>query len=355
MYGKYLVSSGPQNLGTVGFFDISNPESIKLEWQESIPNMGDYAGFQNGFMFGGKIGNGKWIKYDLAARKTVLTGTIPGFSTSRYVYPIGNMLFVGDPGRDGPNGQNSMCDLYAHQEGPDSIGPTVLFADPPDGGIRQPLSTRVGIAFDEDVDSRLLDPAHVVVRPNGGAPIEGVYGQSNGVVNFTPTQPLRTNTTYEVVIAAGAVKDWTGNANVTPFSLRFSTGATVEGGVGVRGRISPWAAWRGKTRLIAERLSGQSALRVTLNEPEGAASGVPTHDASSSGASASSSRAEMELSDLSGRALAHTSVSLGELRKGWIWDWSQGRAGGDRKGFFVLRMRSGPLNLSRQVMLGSGY
>lgn len=344
MYGKYVVSTGPQNLGTVGFFDISNPESIKLEWQESIPNMGDYAGFQNGFMFGGKIGGGKWIKYDLAARKTVLTGTIPNYSTSRYVYPIGNMLFVGDPGRDGPNGQNSMCDIYAHQENPDSIGPTVLFADPPDGAIHQPLSSRIGIAFDEDIDNRLLDPAHLSIRPKDGAPIPGVYGQSNGVVNFTPAQPLKLNTTYEVVLAPGAIKDWTGNANALGYMLRFSTGATVDGGPASGIRPGPRAMWRARTRLLAESLPGRSALLLTFKD------GLDVSAASVAGSAGS--RAEVELSDLAGRSLAHARVPMGDLRNGWVWDWAQGRAA--PKGFFVVRMSSGGLRFSRQVMLGAG-
>lgn len=335
MYGKYLVTSGPQNMGEVGFFDISDPTAISLEWSEVIPGMGDYAGFQNGFMFGGKINNGEFIKYDIKARKVVLHGTIPNKNTSRYCYPLGNMLWIGDAGRDGMNGTNNMSDLFVHQARPDSIPPTIMFTSPANGQPRQAVTSRVGIAFDEEVDNRTLTTGNIVVRVKGteGA-IPGVYGHTMGVVNFTPDQPLLANTTYEVVVKAGSVKDWTGNAIPTEYGLRFSTGSTVEGGAWVNSvGTRPVAAWKPRPRLSGETLAGGTGLRLSLQGdlPPGMAR-----------------NGHVTLADMSGRIRLSAAVDAEALvRRGSI-DLG---AAGLGKGVYRARLDAGAVSLSCAVFI----
>ena len=139
--------------------------------------------------------------------------------------------------------------------------------------------------------------------------------------------------------AKSAIKDWTGNANEAGFMLRFSTGATVDGGPISGLRPVARATWRANTRLLADGLPGSSALLLTFKD------GL--------GVSTAASRAEVELSDFSGRRLAHAAVAVEDLRKGWVWDWAQGREA--PKGFFMVRMTAGGLRVSRQVMLGAGF
>lgn len=310
-YGKYIVTTGPKNMGRTAFFDYSNPEDIRLEWEEEIAASGDYAHFQNGYLFGSKLDGGKWVKYDIAARKVALTGTVPGSGTglnrpTRYAIPLGNMLFLGDPDNDG-NGIGdgvtgaSVSGLFVHQARPDSIGPSLLFADPPDGAVRIPLTGRVGLAFDEEVDNRLLHPGVVQVRPVGGAPIAGDYGHTLGVVNFTPKQKLAANTTYEVVVPQGALKDWTGNGNAKPVLLRFSTGSILSAGIGAR--PSQRATWRLRPRLSAAR-DGSGEWRLRLQGWEDLPAGTPIR---------------VEFSDAAGRPLQALRTSAEDLRAGTTW------------------------------------
>lgn len=335
MYGNYLVTSGPQNMGEVGFFDIGDPTAIKLEWREVIDGMGDYAGFQNGFMFGGKINNGEFIKYDIKARKVVLKGVIPNKSTSRYCYPMGNMLWIGDAGRDGMNGTNNMSDLFVHQARPDSIPPSVLFVNPSNGEPRLPVTARIGIAFDEEVDNRTLNSENISVRAKGStAAVAGVYGHTMGVVNFTPDQPLQANTTYEVVVKAGSVKDWTGNAIAGEFGFRFSTGPSVEGGAWTNavGNHSV-AAWKPRARLSGEFRSGQGLLfRLQGDSPAGM-----------------SRNGRITLADMSGRVRMDVTVDTDALARGFVLDpGSTARLG---KGIYRARLQAGAATLSCAVFV----
>ncbi|GEM_PF-3897884 len=335
MYGKYLVTSGPQNLGEVGFFDISDPTAISMEWSEVVPGMGDYAGFQNGFMFGGKINNGEFIKYDIKARKVVLTATIPNKNTSRYCYPIGNMLWIGDAGRDGMNGTNNESDLFVHQERPDSIPPSVMFVNPSNGQPRQAVTSRIGIAFDEEVDNRTLNSDNITVRAKGSTTaISGVYGHSMGVVNFTPDQPLLANTTYEVVVKAGSVKDWTGNANKDEFGFRFSTGSTVDGGAWINSvGNAQVAAWKPRARLTGESRFGDLVFKLVGDAPRN----MPRSG-------------RIVLADLSGRARLSVPVETDALAQGWTLD--EGATAKLGRGYYRARLEAGAVTLSSAIFVG---
>lgn len=336
MYGYHLVTSGPQNLGSVGFFDIRDPMAIKLDWQEAIPGNGDYAGFQNGFLFGGAINSGRWVKYDIKERKVVLNGTVPGRTTSRYLYPMGNMVWIGDAGRDGMNGSNNMSELFAHQANPDSIPPTVLYNNPANGAPNQAVTSRIGIVFDEEVDNRTLTSAQIEVRPRGGPPIAGTYGHTMGVVNFTPSAQLLPNTTYEVVVKSGGVKDWTGNGTPCDFTFKFSTGASVEGGPATGNERCPNAVhtrteYKPFTRLAGEWIS-ESGLRIRLQGevPRGMAR-----------------IGRLTIADMNGRVRVDTKLETADLAKGWTLE--ERGASSLPRGFYRLRLEAGKARLQGSV------
>ena len=335
MYGKYLVTSGPQNEGTVGFFDISDPTAINMEWSETVAGMGDYAGFQNGFMFGGKINNGEFVKYDIKARKTVLHAIMPDKHTSRYVYPMGNMLWVGDAGRDGNNGSANESNLFVHQARPDSIPPSVMLVNPANGEPRLATTARIGIDFDEEIDNRTLTAENISVHVKGSnAPVAGVYGHTMGVVNFTPDQPLLANTTYEVVVRAGGVKDWTGNAITGEYGFRFSTGATVDGGAYPNSvRLNAPRAWSARARLVGESIAGFGGLSFRL---QGSPAGM-------------SRTGRLSIADMNGRERVSVSLDTDALSRGWTLD--AGLAGGLGRGIYRARLVSGSANLSCAVFV----
>jgi hypothetical protein len=213
------VTTGPKNEGEVGIFDYRDPSDLKLVWQGKIDGMGDYAHFQNGVMYGSKISSRNWIKWDFEKRQTMQTGTTGDVASSRYVVPLGNMLWVGDP--DGNDGNNIA--LIAHAQEPDKQGPKVLFAHPLDGEKGLPVTSRIGLALDEEIDNRSASVASFTVSPVGGAPLEGTYTHGMGILNFTPRVPLLPGTTYEVVVPANGLKDPSGNGAPVAYASKFTT------------------------------------------------------------------------------------------------------------------------------------
>lgn len=230
IYGSYIITTGPVNEGKISVFDFKDPENLTRVMaldRNPLPGMGDYAHFQNGIMYGGSIFQENFIKADINDNFKVLLNRKTGNRTSRYVIPFGNMLLVGDHANSNAGSPGSHAALFVHDSRPDSIGPSVLYVNPPNGAMNQALTSRIGLALDENVDTRDLDAGRVMVRPAGGQPLAGQWTHSLGVANFTPAQPLVRGLTYEVVMPAGVLKDWMGNSNPREFLSRFSTGGTL--------------------------------------------------------------------------------------------------------------------------------
>jgi hypothetical protein len=251
------------------------------------------------------------------------------------------MVWIGDAGRDGTNGTNNMSEMFVHQANPDSIPPTVLYNNPANGAPNMALTSRVGIVFDEEVDNRTLNSANIEVRPAGGPPIAGVYGHTMGVVNFTPSAPLLPNTTYEVVVKSGGVKDWTGNATPCEFSFRFSTGAAVAGGPATGNErcvtaVHSRTEYKAVARLAGEWVRGRGLrLRMDGDAPRGMAR-----------------MGRLTLADMNGRIRVDMRIETAGLAEGLTLDAS--RTDGLARGFYRLRLDAGTARLSGAVAVTGG-
>ena len=68
-----------------------------------------------------------------------------------------------------------------------------------------------------------------IVQPLGGSPIAGqLIFAFDDILTFTPDQPLQADTTYEVILPEGGIKDAAGNG-MEAYSFTFSTGSSVGG------------------------------------------------------------------------------------------------------------------------------
>jgi YVTN family beta-propeller protein len=76
----------------------------------------------------------------------------------------------------------------------------------------------------DQIDVTSLTTNSFIVRPLGGTAVPGTYSTQMGMINFAPDLPLNANTTYEVVLPAGGIRDVVGNGLSTDFYSRFSTG-----------------------------------------------------------------------------------------------------------------------------------
>jgi DNA-binding beta-propeller fold protein YncE/mono/diheme cytochrome c family protein len=136
------------------------------------------------------------------------------------VTPMGNLVYIG-------NDHGYRSGFIVHDRNPDTTPPKVRQVSPRPGALKQATSSRIGIALTDNILPESIDAASFIVRPRGGAALAGTYSVQLGIVNFAPAEPLAPNTTYEVLLPAGGLKDYAGNALAAPFSARFTTGERV--------------------------------------------------------------------------------------------------------------------------------
>ncbi|MGL5017913.1 MAG: discoidin domain-containing protein [Luteolibacter sp.] len=141
-----------------------------------------------------------------------------------FLTPLGNLLALGS---DHNNDRKIIISVSGTER--DTLPPHSLFTSPADGTINQHVLSRVGISFSDWVDPKSVDSSTIKIRNVvSGEIVPGSYSVMMGIVNFVPTNPLGLNSTYDVILSAGGVKDQVGNAVPSELRLaRFSTGSEV--------------------------------------------------------------------------------------------------------------------------------
>jgi hypothetical protein len=221
------------------------PSAIKVVAQPKIGvDKGGYCTLQDHFAICGQSADG-WHKIDL----TNETNPMPvGQGVMGGAYPVpggdfdfattmGNLVFQGNDHDTEPG-----SGFIPHQMAPDTAPPMVLKVYPEDQAVKQPLSTRVTVFFTDELDLDAVSGTSIILRKAGGLPVDAVLSHSStNAISIGPKQALETNSTYEVVVSAGGVKDIMGNAIVGSTISRFSTGAMiappVDGGTTTGGAV----------------------------------------------------------------------------------------------------------------------
>jgi|GEM_PF-2288786 len=195
--------------------DVSDPTNIRLIHNSLVIAHGQYGATQDQFFFNGcqsDIVKVDTTNFTIAGRGGLGVENPDNGS----VTPIGNLVYVG-------NDHGSGSGLICHQTSPDNRGPEVNMISPANNSANQAHTSRVGITLTDNIDLRFVNSGSFIVRPLGGSAISGKYSSTNSTVNFWPDQRLSANTTYEVVIPAGGIKDWAGNPTASTFTSRFTT------------------------------------------------------------------------------------------------------------------------------------
>ncbi|MEM1247498.1 MAG: Ig-like domain-containing protein [Acidobacteriota bacterium] len=216
----------PYRTGGNGMRVVDATDPSDLRFLADTPLPGDasmYIQFQDEFAFMGSH------KVDMRTFQSVLRfddGPYAGVSvdTSQFLLPLGNLLVTGGIGA------NQGMAVWAHQAAPDTRGPSVGFHIPQSGRTGYPVGAPISLLIHETLETpTIVNGDTFLVRPLGGSAIAGQLTYSfNDVLTFTPDSDLQQNTTYEVVVTAGGIKDAAGNGMVG-YSFTFSTGASVGG------------------------------------------------------------------------------------------------------------------------------
>ena len=117
--------------------------------------------------------------------------------------------------------------IIPHQAEADNTPPKVNMVIPKDNAANQAVTSRVGITLTDAVNPASVTASSFVVKESGGSAVPGKYSMYKSIVNFSPDEPLEVGTTYEVLVPAGGITDYMGNAITEPFNSRFSTGSEV--------------------------------------------------------------------------------------------------------------------------------
>lgn len=222
---KMIISArGNTNNAVFGTYDVSDPVNIKKLTTLNIGNSAEqlYCSTQDEYIFQGcqyeivKIDASNITSQRVVGRGSVVT-TNPDHGQ---VTPFGNLIFAG-------NDHGSGSGLFVHQMAPDKKAPMVNMVVPKSNDVNRALTSRVGITLTDNILYETINRNTFIVRPVGGEALAGKYSHQTSMVNFSPDQPLLANTTYEIVVPAGGMKDYAGNPTTTTFTSYFSTGPTI--------------------------------------------------------------------------------------------------------------------------------
>lgn len=154
-------------------------------------------------------------------------GSVSGqIDMSQYLLPLGNLLISGAYSFEGRDAIGVWC----HDANPDTTGPYVGYHIPQDGQNNFPLGAPISLVIAEELETfTIVNGISLIVRPVGGQAIDVWHSFSHdGVLTITPKQYFNEDTTYEVIIPQGGIKDAAGNG-IDGYSFSFATGNAVSG------------------------------------------------------------------------------------------------------------------------------
>jgi DNA-binding beta-propeller fold protein YncE len=179
-----------------------------------------YATVQDGHALVGDEHN--FVKINLATNPFTIVGRGTSGITNRsedIATPLGNVVVMS-------NDHPTASAIIVHKTSPDNTGPSVTMVNPANNATNQRTTSRVGITLSDWIELRSVNNTTFIVRPVGGSALAGKYSGEQGILNFWPNQPFVAGTTYEVVIPAGGIKDFSGNGVPTQFTSRFTIAGT---------------------------------------------------------------------------------------------------------------------------------
>lgn len=236
--GNRLYRSGER----VYLWDISNPEDIKyvktFERSETCYNTGEGSHghcssggteTQDGFLF---FGGSHFGVHKFNVETGALVGYSgpflkPGGSKKEDYYDLDYPSVFGNLVVGSSEDHYQGVFLIPHRKEPDTTPPEVNMVVPSDNAVNQATTSRVGVTFTDGVDPASVNDRTFVVRKAGGSALAGKFSMRRSIVNFSPDQPLEAAATYEIVVPAGGLTDYMGNATTQEFVSRFSTGDAV--------------------------------------------------------------------------------------------------------------------------------
>ena len=240
VWENYLVLAGGEPRHLVYVIDYSEPTNLHLVTTLDLTGNPDlnagtnvpYVQTQNEFIFTGRHKvNMETLSIELELDEVGdhrPAGSLSGpLDVSQYKLPVGNLLMTGSYSFGGRDGVGVWC----HQAEPDIRSPYVGYHIPRPNQTHYPLGAPISLVIAETLDTEtIVNGQSIILRPVDGEPIDAwVSFAHDGILTLTPYDYLAPDTTYELVVVDGGIRDAAGNG-IEGYSFTFSTGSELGGG-----------------------------------------------------------------------------------------------------------------------------
>lgn len=216
-YAQHLIGGG---LIVYDVADFSAPRVLGFRESPDFGANGGYVFIKEDMAYVGLSGFAEIMDVSdpSAIERVARIDTVGDVDT---MVPIGNIVVVSVDDDAIPGQASAVQPVFA---APDTRAPAVNMVVPRDGEGAVALGARVGVSFTEFVELGTVFSGSFYLREVGTeAPLAGQYSGQEGIVNFAPARPLRPATEYELVLPAGGVEDYSGNATDVLFRSTFTT------------------------------------------------------------------------------------------------------------------------------------
>ncbi|MFK7900069.1 MAG: Ig-like domain-containing protein, partial [Cyclobacteriaceae bacterium] len=203
--------------GKIAVVNVSDPYNLKLEGEtDKLGSRGGYASYQSGYLFAGMSSSVTKVNIKDLSDYKVYEPNIK-YTDWDFLNPIGNLIHLG-------NDHNHGGSLLMHHDGKrDKTGPWVDVFYPENKSIVN-RNIVLGFAFSELLDYESVHAKNIIIKEKFTEKIvKGMFSCQQGIVNFTPSSPLKSNTTYQVSVKNNTIKDMLGNTNERSYQYSFTT------------------------------------------------------------------------------------------------------------------------------------
>lgn len=218
--GPWALFARKENGGGIMITDISDPSnpSYVADVHSEGGNSG-YIFYDEGYGF---LGDSNWaIVYDLQDINNIVElgrGYLEGDLDTMTPYGNVAVLSVDDESID----KQSSAIMPWHTD-PDTTGPIPWHVVPADGSTDVPLTSRIGVSFNEPVEPSSAFTGSLRLFDSDGNAIDGWVTAQENTVNYSPKTPLKPNTTYRFEVLSGGVQDINMNTIESDFQIQFTT------------------------------------------------------------------------------------------------------------------------------------
>ncbi len=205
-------------------YDISEPDQAPVFVGQAISADGDggYV-FQHGnVLFQGESNFGALYDFtDPALPVEIGRVDLPGDVDT--ITPLGHLI-IASVDEGGVAGEATK--VFPWTTAPDAQPPRAGMRSPEDGATAVPITSRVGVVFDEMIEPvSAFEGSFRVASADDLQAVPGSFNVQENIVNFTPDAPLRPGVTYTVELPADGLIDLAGNPLAEAVMWSFETAA----------------------------------------------------------------------------------------------------------------------------------